>query len=695
MSPFLRCLSCLGLCLMLFLPSTRAANPRPPARGKVIIDRTSFPWESQQVQEPCILPNPKDPTRLVMFYSGVPAANRRTCYIGKAWALKSDPMTWHQDPDNPVLIPAPGNWDSGSIRLDAVLYLPEEDAYYLYYSGTTSVVQDQIGLAICPAGADGYSGISTTTIRRHGNQPVLAPEPAAPYFENMASQAAVWREWNATEKQWDWTLYYSYRGKDGTLPGIRLATSRDGKTWTRQFNDKDPRGMGQIFESTPDAYYEWHQVFKIDDTYLLSIEVGISRGKRWRPVIAVSKHPRQGWRQTNVDTLLQTKWEGLYRDDTIYHVATPAFYSIEDKWYLYTQACPLPANGNYIDGHWDMWGFPCDQILPTLPGFAGIPSPGHAPDPGIRVGIVGLDTSHAVAFTQALNSGPKNPADVPRLAGARVVAAVAQGSRDIESSTRRVPEYTQKVKAQGVEVVPTLADLLPRVDAVLLESNDGRVHLEQLLPILQTGKPVFVDKPIAGSLVDTVRILDAARQAKVPLFCSSSLRFTPATQAVRNGSLGRVSRVETYSPAHLEPHHPDLYWYGVHGCESLFTVLGTGCESVRRTTTSDGLIEVVGTWSGGRVGIFRQENGKDRKGYGGIATGEKGTAAVGGYEGYDALLGAIVDMFRTGKVPVSPDETLELYAFMEAADESARRGGAEVTLKEVLAKARAAVAARP
>ncbi len=156
-----------------------AANPAvplKPIRGEVIISRANSAWESQQVQEPCILPNPKNPGRLVMFYSGIPATNRNLCFIGKAWALKSDPFTWHQDEHNPVFNPARQGWDSGSIRLDAVLYVEEEDAYYIYYSGTTGSIQDRIGLAICPAGADGYSGITPISIRRVGTQPVLSPE---------------------------------------------------------------------------------------------------------------------------------------------------------------------------------------------------------------------------------------------------------------------------------------------------------------------------------------------------------------------------------------------------------------------------------------------------------------------------------------------------------------------------------------
>ena len=315
--------------------------PSASVYGKVIVKRTDSAWESQQVQEPCILPNPKDPNRLVMFYSGVPATNRNTCFIGKAWALKSDPFTWHQDVNNPVFEPGKKGWDSGSIRLDAVLYLPEKDAYYVYYSGTTGSVQDRIGLAICPAGADGYSSIVPAAFDRVTDQPVLSPDPAAPYFEQMASQAAVLREWDMTKRCWQWYMYYSYRGKDGILPGLRLATSQDGIIWKRQYNKEDPRGMGQIFKSTPGAYYEWHQIFKIGSTYLLSIEVGISSGQRWRPVIAVSQHPVTGWKQLDTDLLLQTKWEGLYRDDSLYHVATPALYQIGNRWYLYVQACPL------------------------------------------------------------------------------------------------------------------------------------------------------------------------------------------------------------------------------------------------------------------------------------------------------------------------------------------------------------------
>ena len=310
----------------------------------------------------------------------------------------------------------------------------------------------------------------------------------------------------------------------------------------------------------------------------------------------------------------------------------------------------------------------------------------------IRAGIIGLDTSHAIAFTKLLNAKTPQP---PELMGVRVVAAYPQGSKDIESSTKRVPELTQQVKDQGVEIVSSISDLLDKVDVVFLESNDGRPHLEQVLPCLEAGKPTFIDKPIAGTLADAIRIFEAAAKTHTPIFSSSSLRFGKNTQAVRQGSIGKVITADTRSPASLEPTHPDLFWYGIHGVESLFTTMGTGCLSVKRGTTDDGKIQVTGTWDGDRTGIFR-ESSDTRKGYAGTATNAEGKSAeVGGFDGYQPLLNQIIHFFRTGVAPVTPEETLEIYAFMEAADESKRRNGTKVSLAEVMAKANQEITANP
>jgi hypothetical protein len=147
-----------------------------------------------------------------------------------AWTLKTDPFTWHEDEANPVFAPAPKGWDSHSIRLDCVLHISEEDAYDIYYSGTdVPDAQNRIGLAICAAGTNGYSGIVPAAIHRDGATPALAPEHAEPFCVTLASQAAVLRESDA-DGQWQWYMYYSCRGRNGVLPGIgpwtKIASTR-------------------------------------------------------------------------------------------------------------------------------------------------------------------------------------------------------------------------------------------------------------------------------------------------------------------------------------------------------------------------------------------------------------------------------------------------------------------------------------
>ena len=298
----------------------------------------------------------------------------------------------------------------------------------------------------------------------------------------------------------------------------------------------------------------------------------------------------------------------------------------------------------------------------------------------IRIGMIGLDTSHVVAFTEIINN-PEAKGHVP---GAKVVAAFKGGSPDIESSASLVDGYTKTLSEKyGVKIYPTIEKVCENVDAVMIEAVDGRPHLAQARKIIAAKKILYIDKPVGGTLKDAIEIYRLAKKAGVPVFSSSSLRFAKSTQSVRNGLIGKVTYAQTTSPAPLEPHHPDLYWYGVHGCESLFTVMGTGCESVKRGTTIDGMIEVTGTWKGGRIGIFREG-----KGYSGTAKGEKGESEIGKFDGYQPLVAEVVKFFLSKSPPVSAEETIELFAFMEAADESKRRGGKEITIAEVMEKAK-------
>lgn len=302
--------------------------------------------------------------------------------------------------------------------------------------------------------------------------------------------------------------------------------------------------------------------------------------------------------------------------------------------------------------------------------------------PGGRIGIIGLDTSHCIAFTKSINNNVN-----PAYAGYKIVAAYPQGSKDIQSSVERIPGFTEDVRKLGVEIVGSIKELLKKVDVVLLETNDGRIHLEQALPVLKAGKRMFIDKPVAASLADAIAIFNAAKKYNTPVFSSSSLRYVPSTQEIAKGKVGKVLGAEAYSPSPLEKTHPDFFWYGIHGIETLFTVMGTGCKKVVRVHTADTDV-TVGTWEDSRIGTFRGLRANPT-GYGGTAFGDKGIASIGPYAGYDVLLVQIIKFFETGIAPVSAEETLEICAFMEAADESKKNGGIPVSLEDMFKRASA------
>ncbi|MBN2218532.1 MAG: Gfo/Idh/MocA family oxidoreductase [Pirellulales bacterium] len=302
----------------------------------------------------------------------------------------------------------------------------------------------------------------------------------------------------------------------------------------------------------------------------------------------------------------------------------------------------------------------------------------------LRAGIIGTDTSHAVAFTKALN----DPKATGPLAKVDVVAFFQSSSPDIASSRDRVERFTKQLEKMKIKRCGSIDELLGQVDVVLLESMDGRKHVEQVLPVFKSGKPVFIDKPLAGSLADVVRIVRLSKQYNTPWFSSSALRYAADVQKMRaNPPGGKVLGCTAFSPCHLEPTHPDLFWYGIHGVEILYTIMGAGCQTVAATKTP-GEAVAVGTWKDGRVGTFRGLYNGGR--YGALVFGRRGVRFSDRFEGYGPLVVEIAQFFTTGKPPISPEETLEMYTFMEAAHESIRQGGVPVSLAKVLNKAEAA-----
>lgn len=298
----------------------------------------------------------------------------------------------------------------------------------------------------------------------------------------------------------------------------------------------------------------------------------------------------------------------------------------------------------------------------------------------IRIGIIGLDTSHSTAFTELLN-GDSDDKFVKEF---EVVAAYPYGSKSIQSSYERIPGYIEEVKKHGVEITSSIAELLDKVDCVMLGTNDGRLHLEQAMEVFKSGKICYIDKPIGATLGQAIAIYGMAEKYNVPIFSSSALRYSPQNQKLRNGEFGPILGADCYSPHKVEPTHPDFGFYGIHGVETLYTLMGTGCESVNRMSSEDADV-VVGRWKDGRIGTFRGIK-EGPAIYGGTAYTQKEAVAAGGYAGYKVLLDEVLKFFETGVAPISKEETIEIFTFMKASNMSKEQNGRIVTMEEAYQK---------
>jgi predicted dehydrogenase len=303
----------------------------------------------------------------------------------------------------------------------------------------------------------------------------------------------------------------------------------------------------------------------------------------------------------------------------------------------------------------------------------------NLPPEKLKIGIVGLSV-HSAAFSQILNDSNKKS----DLEGCRITALFhPKGNPDVDFSNSQLKKFEDDVKKIGVKVVGSMSELLKMVDGVMLLTNDGRPHLDQAMPAFKAGKPVFIDKPIAASLEGVVEIFEKARHLNIPVFTSSALRYLESAQKIeRNEVLG----ANTYSPAPIEASHTDLFWDGIHGVELLYTVMGVGCKEVIHAHHTKSEDRIIGYWNDGRVGVFRgiREGKRD---FGGTVFGENDIISLDEFNGYRPLVVKIVEFFQNRNSPVPIKETLEIYTFMEAAQESKRRGGIKVSLEEVLKEA--------
>lgn len=293
----------------------------------------------------------------------------------------------------------------------------------------------------------------------------------------------------------------------------------------------------------------------------------------------------------------------------------------------------------------------------------------------LRLGIIGTDTSHAIAFAKTLNE----EANPEHIAGARIVAAYKGGSADIAESASRVEKYAAELRDElGVKLVDKISDLCPLVDGLLLESVDGRPHLAQFREALQCGKPIFIDKPLAATMEDALKMEQLAKQANVPWFSSSSLRYSDIETMINPDAIGAM----VWGPGPLEEHHKlDLTWYGIHAVEMLYTLFGRGCVEVSRMKSADEDV-ITGRWKDGKLGTVHLQRPYGKFGAVVFLKGNKLTVAPDIQFSYVPLVRTIVTFMQTKKPPVANDVTLEMFAFMDAAQRSEAAGGKAVALSK-------------
>ena len=290
----------------------------------------------------------------------------------------------------------------------------------------------------------------------------------------------------------------------------------------------------------------------------------------------------------------------------------------------------------------------------------------------LKVGMIGLDTSHVSAFVKLLND-PTNEFHVP---GVRVVKAFPGGSAKFSSSINRVEGFTTELRDKGIEIVDSI-EALAGLDAYFLESVDGDQHLEQFKVLANFGKPVYIDKPLACNYDDAKAIVALAKEKNVPLMSCSSLRYALNICDLKQEEDTQVFACQAFGPMNLLDDYRDYFWYGIHSTEILFTMMGKGCESVQVIPTEHADL-LFGRWADGRIGsILGNRNGVTTNGH------QRQAIASGAIPYYSMMLKKIVPFFQTGESPIDIEESLNIIAFLEAASRSRAANGALVKIADL------------
>jgi len=185
----------------------------------------------------------------------------------------------------------------------------------------------------------------------------------------------------------------------------------------------------------------------------------------------------------------------------------------------------------------------------------------------MRIGLVGVESSHAEDFLRHLNSQTRH----------HDIAVTTLWGGD--------PSRTAELLAlvPDVVAVDSLDQLIADVDAVIVSDRHGDLHLPHALPAIAARRPVFINKPFTCTLEDAIALVDAADHARTPLLSASALRWQTETAMLRQSlaSLPGPFAISGHGTWYPESPYGGAIFYAIHTIELLQELLGTGWSNLR------------------------------------------------------------------------------------------------------------------
>jgi predicted dehydrogenase len=289
----------------------------------------------------------------------------------------------------------------------------------------------------------------------------------------------------------------------------------------------------------------------------------------------------------------------------------------------------------------------------------------------IRIGIIGSDNSHAVAYSKLAN--------IANRAGDSRVVAISGPD----------PERTKEVAGLGniPEIVERPEDMIGKVDAILVVHRHGDLHAEHAIPFLEAGIPVYVDKPFAVSLADCHAMLDAANDGNALLTSYSSLRYAPTTTDLADTleSLGEIRVGQFAGPCDFDSEYAGPFFYATHVAEICFRLMGDDIRTVSATRSGANVVADI-TFANDAIATFSYL-GDAAYHFHATLFGTKDFAAtevIAGDDAYAEGLNVFLDAVKTGEAPLSAQQLLTPIAFVHALQESLANDGSSVDVASLL-----------